>query len=156
MWNHTFFSPPTEHTTHSWQYLAQSSQLSSLVVCQNAEAKGSVGHTDDSQVQTLVTKLVNYKSEQRGEGEFSCFGDEGMTMVHREMEGEGKEEKGIKDKEGVALWKQLGKFGWIERWTFLFLSTKMFEELLFIWFCKVSVYCLVVMPFVLTSVVKED
>lgn len=54
-------------------------------------------------MQTLVTKLVNYKSEQRGEGEFSCFGDEGMTMVHREMEGEGKEEKGIKDKEGVAL-----------------------------------------------------
>lgn len=32
----------------------------------------------------------------------------------------------------------------------------MFEELLFIWFCKVSVYCLVVMPFVLTSVVQED
>lgn len=46
------------------------------IVLQNTEAKWSIGHTHDSQVQTLVAKLVNYASQQRAEGELSCFGDE--------------------------------------------------------------------------------
>lgn len=46
------------------------------IVLQNTEAKWSIGHTYDSQVQTLVAKLVNYASQQRAEGELSCFGDE--------------------------------------------------------------------------------
>lgn len=58
------------------------------IVPQNAEAKWSIGHTDDSQVQTLVTKLVNYTSEQGAEGEPSCFGDEWMATVQWDTEGE--------------------------------------------------------------------
>lgn len=58
------------------------------IVLQNAEAKWSIGHTDDSQVQTLVTKLVNYKSAQGAEGELSGFGDEWMAPMQRDVEGE--------------------------------------------------------------------
>lgn len=42
-------------------------------------------------MQTLVTKLVNYKSEQGAEGELSCFGDEWMATTQRGMEGEGSQ-----------------------------------------------------------------
>jgi len=50
--------------------------LNSIVLKKNAEAERSVGHSDDSQVQTILTKLVNYKSEQKGgggSGELSCL-----------------------------------------------------------------------------------
>lgn len=59
-------------------HLAQSSQQASCFV-QYTEAQWSIGHTDGSQVQTLVTKLVNYTSAQGADGELSCFGDEWMA-----------------------------------------------------------------------------
>lgn len=57
------------------------------IVLQNMEAKWSIGCTHDLQVQTLVTQLVNYKSQRRAEGERSRFGDEWIATMQREIEG---------------------------------------------------------------------
>lgn len=60
-------------------------------------------------MQTLVTKLVNYKSEQGAKGELSCFGDEWMATMQRDMEGEGKRRKRMakKEEEGVVSWMEV-------------------------------------------------
>lgn len=53
------------------------------IVLQHAAANRSIGPTDDSQVQTLVTKLVNYTSEQKAGGELSVlfFEDERVPVM---------------------------------------------------------------------------